>query len=77
MYMFSFMNKSALGNTAILGIKTDTHLNDTEYNWLGTIYYISYMVFMYPQNLALQKFPVGKWVRSADTAYLSRGAYRC
>ena len=30
---------------------------------LGTIFYLSYLVFEYPQNLALQKFPVGKWMR--------------
>ena len=63
MYMFSFMNKSALGNTAILGIKTDTHLNSVQYNWLGTIFYLSYLIFEYPQNIALQRLPVGKWMR--------------
>ena len=30
---------------------------------LGTIFYLSYLVFEYPQNLALQRFPVGKWMR--------------
>lgn len=35
------------------------------YNWLGTIFYLSYLVFEYPQNLALQRFPVGKWMRCA------------
>ena len=40
-----------------------THLTTNEYNWLGTIFYISYLVFEYPQNLALQRFPVGKWMR--------------
>jgi len=35
------------------------------YNWLGTIFYLSYLVFEYPQNLALQRFPVGKWMRYA------------
>jgi ACS family allantoate permease-like MFS transporter len=29
---------------------------------LGTIFYISYLIFEFPQNLALQKFPVGKWM---------------
>ncbi|KIK59190.1 hypothetical protein GYMLUDRAFT_686005 [Collybiopsis luxurians FD-317 M1] len=29
---------------------------------LGTIFYLSYLVFEYPQNLALQRFPVGKWM---------------
>ena len=32
------------------------------YNWLGTIFYLSYLVFEYPQNLALQYLPVGKWM---------------
>ncbi|CCM05266.1 uncharacterized protein FIBRA_07477 [Fibroporia radiculosa] len=29
---------------------------------LGTIFYLSYLLFEYPQNLALQRFPVGKWM---------------
>lgn len=40
-----------------------THLTTNQYNWLGTIFYLSYLVFEYPQNLALQRFPVGKWMR--------------
>ncbi|KAL5525306.1 hypothetical protein ACEPAF_9176 [Sanghuangporus sanghuang] len=51
------MNRAALGNSEVLGIKTDTHLNDMEYNWADTIYYLSFMIFEYPKNLALQRFP--------------------
>jgi hypothetical protein len=29
---------------------------------LGTIFYLAYLLFEYPQNLALQRFPVGKWM---------------
>jgi hypothetical protein len=29
---------------------------------LGTIFYLAYLAFEYPQNLALQRFPVGKWM---------------
>ena len=61
------MDKTTLGSSAILGIRQATNLNATEYNWLGTIFYISYLIFEYPQNLALQRFPVGKWMRSVDT----------
>lgn len=39
------------------------HLTANQFNWLGTIFYLSYLVFEYPQNLALQHFPVGKWMR--------------
>ena len=30
---------------------------------LGTIFYLGYLVFEFPQNLCLQRFPVGKWMR--------------
>ncbi|EJD04860.1 MFS general substrate transporter [Fomitiporia mediterranea MF3/22] len=61
-YWITFMDKTTLGSSAVLGLKTDTHLNATQYNWLSTIFYLSYLVFEYPQNLALQRFPVGKWL---------------
>ncbi|EGN94818.1 hypothetical protein SERLA73DRAFT_96177 [Serpula lacrymans var. lacrymans S7.3] len=57
-----FMDKTTLGSAAILGIEQATHLSTNQYNWLGTVFYLSYLVFEYPQNLALQRFPVGKWI---------------
>lgn len=62
LYAVQAMDKATLGSAAILGIRKDTHLNANEYNWLGTIFYVSYLIFQYPQNLALQRFPVGKWM---------------
>ncbi|KAG0146871.1 hypothetical protein CROQUDRAFT_700947 [Cronartium quercuum f. sp. fusiforme G11] len=56
------MDKTTLGNAALLGLQTDLHLTAGEYNWLGTIFYVSYLLFEYPQNLALQRYPVGKWL---------------
>ncbi|KAG0694901.1 MFS general substrate transporter [Suillus ampliporus] len=49
-HRIQFMDKTTLGSSAILGIQ------------LGTVFYLSYLVFEYPQNLALQRFPVGKWM---------------
>ncbi|KAJ3740443.1 MFS general substrate transporter [Lentinula detonsa] len=69
LYWVQFMDKTTLGSSAILGITTATHLTTNQYYLntafdfrLGTIFYLSYLVFEYPQNLALQKFPVGKWM---------------
>ncbi|KAG1826874.1 MFS general substrate transporter [Suillus subaureus] len=58
----TFMDKTTLGEAAVLGILEDAHLTANQYDWLGTIFYLSYLVFQYPQNLALQRFPVGKWM---------------
>ncbi|KAG6327518.1 hypothetical protein ID866_11571 [Astraeus odoratus] len=67
MYLVTFMDKTTLGQAAVLGIIDDAHLTTNQYNWLGTIFYFSYLVFQYPQNLALQRFPVGKWMRFLET----------
>ncbi|KAG1798879.1 MFS general substrate transporter [Suillus plorans] len=53
------MDKITLGSAAILGMQQATHLTMNE---LGTAFYIGYILFEYPQNLALQRFPVGKWI---------------
>ncbi|KAG7086386.1 hypothetical protein E1B28_002343 [Marasmius oreades] len=62
LYWIQFMDKTTLGSSAILGIREATHLTNNEYNWLGTIFYLAYLVCEYPQNLCLQRFPVGKWM---------------
>ncbi|EIW84898.1 MFS general substrate transporter [Coniophora puteana RWD-64-598 SS2] len=62
MYLIQFLDKTTLGEAAVLGIIPGAHLTETQFNWLGTIFYLSYLVFQYPQNLALQRFPVGRWV---------------
>ncbi|KAE9405850.1 MFS general substrate transporter [Gymnopus androsaceus JB14] len=62
LYLVQFMDKTTLGYAAILGMNQEANLTTDQYNWLSTIFYLSYLVFEYPQNLALQRFPVGKWM---------------
>ncbi|KZP15481.1 MFS general substrate transporter [Athelia psychrophila] len=62
LYWMQYMDKTTLGSAAILGIDTSAHLSTNQYNWLGTIFYLAYLLFEIPQSLALQRFPVGKWM---------------
>lgn len=62
MYLMTFADKTTLGQATSLGIIPGAHLTQNQFNWLGSIFYLSYLVFQYPQNLALQRFPVGKWM---------------
>ncbi|KAJ9098067.1 hypothetical protein QFC19_006502 [Naganishia cerealis] len=75
LYMMQFVDKTTLGSSSILGIKTDTHLTTTEYNLLGSLFYIAYLAFEWPQNIALQRFPVGKWMVSS--LHLRKKVARC
>ncbi|GAB1521883.1 hypothetical protein RhiTH_004982 [Rhizoctonia solani] len=70
LYWVQFMDKTTLGSSAILGIRADTHLDANHKTWsTWTIFYIAYLVFEYPQNLALQRFPVGKWMAANITCW--------
>ncbi|KAH9950247.1 MFS general substrate transporter [Amylocystis lapponica] len=62
MYMMQFADKTTLGQSAVLGLLKGDHLSQNQFNWLNTIFYLFYLVFEFPQNIALQRFPVGKWV---------------
>lgn len=62
MYLMTFADKVVLGQSAVLGIIPAAKLTQNQFNWLSTVFYLSYLVFEYPQNLALQRFPVGKWM---------------
>ena len=59
-------------------LQRNASLSDVRFR-LGTIFYLSYLAFEYPQNLALQRFPVGKWMRCVRRTYrdaLGAGALR-
>ncbi|KAF2152955.1 MFS transporter [Myriangium duriaei CBS 260.36] len=61
-YHLMYVDKQTLGSSAILGILKDNHLNANQYNWLSSIFYFGYLLAEWPQNAALQRFPVGKWL---------------
>ncbi|KAF7975849.1 hypothetical protein HWV62_8423 [Athelia sp. TMB] len=62
LYLMTFADKTTLGQSAVLGIIPGAKLTQNDFNWLGTVFYLSYLAFQYPQNLALQYLPVGKWM---------------
>ncbi|KAF8343124.1 MFS general substrate transporter [Cantharellus anzutake] len=62
LYTCQGMDKGALGATAILGIKKSAHLSGAQFNNLGSAFYIGFIVFEYGHSLALQRFPVAKWL---------------
>lgn len=59
-YFFQFLDKTALGSTAILGLPEDLNLTGSEYSWSSAIYYFGYLVASYPISLVLVRWKVAK-----------------
>lgn len=62
LYALQFLAKTSLGLSVLLDLKTQTGVSTAQYNILSTIFYVSYLVFEYPQSLGLQRYPVGKYL---------------
>ncbi|RMZ80911.1 hypothetical protein DV737_g2769, partial [Chaetothyriales sp. CBS 132003] len=56
LYSFSVLDRSNLGNAKLTGLEDAIDLKDTRYNWLGTIFYISYILSQ-PLQMGWKKFP--------------------
>lgn len=64
-YLFQFLDKAALGYTAIMGLKTDLALTGSQYSWASGIYYFGYLVASYPAGILMVRYPVGKTISTS------------
>lgn len=61
-YAIQFMDKISNAGASIMGMIEDLDMRGNDYNWVGTGFYLGYLVFEFPNVLALQRFPVAKAV---------------
>ncbi|SPN97700.1 uncharacterized protein DNG_01213 [Cephalotrichum gorgonifer] len=64
-YMFQFLDKSALGFTAIMGLRQDLKLSGGDFSWASGVYYIGYLVASYPAGMIMVRYPVAKTIAAA------------
>ncbi|KAH6688330.1 major facilitator superfamily domain-containing protein [Plectosphaerella plurivora] len=59
-YLLQFLDKTSLGNAAILGVIQDTKLAGQQFSWLNSAFYFGYLVANYPVSILLVKLPLAK-----------------
>jgi hypothetical protein len=64
-YMFQFLDKSALGYTAIMGLQTDLKMTGEQYSWASGIYYFGYLAASYPAAALMVRFPVARTIAAS------------
>ncbi|KAN0099230.1 MFS general substrate transporter [Hyaloscypha variabilis] len=64
LYSLSVLDRSNLGNAKIAGMSKDIDIAGNRYAWLGTIFYISYILFQWTQ-MGWKVFPPHRWVAFA------------
>ncbi|ODQ54419.1 major facilitator superfamily transporter [Saitoella complicata NRRL Y-17804] len=62
LYLFSFLDRTNIGNAKIDGLTEDLKLTSLEYNLCLTVFFFTYAVFEVPSNLCLKKYGARKWI---------------
>ncbi|KAK8236989.1 major facilitator superfamily domain-containing protein [Phyllosticta capitalensis] len=60
LYLLAFLDRSNIGNAKVAGMNEDLHLDGDDYDWLLTIFYISYIIFEF-QALMWKIVPPHIW----------------
>ncbi|GME34470.1 putative transporter [Neofusicoccum parvum] len=62
LYLLQYLDKTTLSYASSMGIVADAGLSAAQYSWTGSVFYIGYLVFEYPHNRLMQRFPVARYV---------------
>jgi len=62
LYLFSFLDRSAIGNARIAGMYIDLDLTDSQYRACVSIFFALYCLLEVPSNLMLKKYGAKMWL---------------
>ncbi|KAM5356604.1 hypothetical protein ACJ41O_003250 [Fusarium nematophilum] len=61
-YMLNFMDKIILSSAAVFGLREDNNLQGQQYSWVGSIFYLGYLMWTYPTTVLVARLPTGKYL---------------
>ncbi|CDH50692.1 mfs allantoate [Lichtheimia corymbifera JMRC:FSU:9682] len=59
-----FVDKTTLSYAAIYGIYEDTGISQTQFSWLGSLFYLGYLAVQVPNQYLMQRLPISKYLGS-------------
>lgn len=59
-YCLQFADKTVINGTSVLGIRDDLDMKGAMYSWVGSSFYLGYLVGVMPMVFILQRYPVSK-----------------
>ncbi|RSM16814.1 hypothetical protein CDV31_004424 [Fusarium ambrosium] len=63
-YLLQYIDKQALGYSAVFDLFTSTGMTSDQYSWMASIFYFAYLVAEWPASYLAQRLPTGTVVSS-------------
>ncbi|VUC26875.1 unnamed protein product [Clonostachys rosea] len=61
-YLLQYIDKQALGYSAVFDLFSSTGMTSDQYSWMASIFYFAYLAAEWPSSYLAQRFPTGKVV---------------
>jgi MFS family permease len=68
LYLFSFLDRSNIGNAKVAGLTDDLNMSDNQFEWLLTAFYITYILFEW-MTLCFKIFPPHIYIATCVCAW--------
>ncbi|RKL08422.1 hypothetical protein BFJ71_g1710 [Fusarium oxysporum] len=73
-YLLQYVDKQALGYSAVFDLFSTTGMTSDEYSWMASIFYFAYLVAEWPASYLAQRLPTGTIV---STFVITWGSILC
>ncbi|KAI9018501.1 major facilitator superfamily domain-containing protein [Phycomyces nitens] len=57
-----YLDKATINYAGVFGIQKDLNLQGTEFSFLGSIFYLGFLIFQLPNNYFLQRLPLSRYI---------------
>jgi hypothetical protein len=61
-YMMQYMDKLALTQATLFGLREDLNLRDAEYSWASAVFYFGYIAWSWPSSYLMVRLPLAKYL---------------
>ncbi|TVY17134.1 putative transporter [Lachnellula arida] len=68
-YLLQYLDKNSINFASVYGLKKGTHIDDSQYSWLASIFYFGYLGAQFPAGYLLQRLPMGKFLSLSTIAW--------
>ncbi|KLJ12614.1 hypothetical protein EMPG_09505 [Blastomyces silverae] len=69
LYLFCFIDRANIGNAKLAGLERDLNLKNYDYNTVLSIFYVSYIVFEIPSNMACKWIGPGWYIPAISLGF--------
>jgi hypothetical protein len=61
-YMMQYMDKLALSQATLFGLRQDLNLVGDQYSWASAIFYFGYFAWSWPSSYLMVRLPLAKYI---------------